>query len=369
MVLVSLLGPDYTNLTKYSSITPLEEDNSQEFKENPAKLQNSQEVNPSGKETWGQSRFITTDPARDGSNWYAYASNNPVNRYDPTGLADGPTSDMINYSSMFDGALGFGTSGSLEYSNDLNDFLPFKDETDWGFSSGGQLIQKNWSDGLFSFNQRTFNPRYNPDGPRLPGNIGITDDRSYFDPVSASLYQNFPDINLGINLELGMDSPSIGGGLQNLTHMLQGEIAPYLIRDSYMRPVGNFGAIYSGSIGTKNAFLRGGGVANLGTTQNSLGVFLRGATDFGSDGIFELSASTLLEGGAFHQYSNSPSNYFSPAFHAQASAKVALNTPTFFDYNTRVNTSFSLTSDWNTSNPGRNNTYWTVGLGLKKDMF
>ena len=33
-------------------------------------------------------RFITEDPIRDGVNWYAYCSNSPLSRIDPTGLSD-----------------------------------------------------------------------------------------------------------------------------------------------------------------------------------------------------------------------------------------------------------------------------------------
>ena len=36
----------------------------------------------------GIKRFIQEDPIKDGMNWYAYVGNNPVNKIDPTGLAD-----------------------------------------------------------------------------------------------------------------------------------------------------------------------------------------------------------------------------------------------------------------------------------------
>ena len=35
-------------------------------------------------------RFLSQDPARHGLNYYTYCSNNPVNRWDPTGLTDMP---------------------------------------------------------------------------------------------------------------------------------------------------------------------------------------------------------------------------------------------------------------------------------------
>lgn len=44
-------------------------------------------------------RFITEDPAKDGSNWYAYCGNNPVMMFDPSGLANVPkggTNELVN---------------------------------------------------------------------------------------------------------------------------------------------------------------------------------------------------------------------------------------------------------------------------------
>jgi murein DD-endopeptidase MepM/ murein hydrolase activator NlpD len=41
-------------------------------------------------------RFITEDPARDGDNWYAYVSNNPLAYIDPTGLLEKIINDMSN---------------------------------------------------------------------------------------------------------------------------------------------------------------------------------------------------------------------------------------------------------------------------------
>ena len=40
-------------------------------------------------------RFASEDPACHGSNWYIYWSNNPINRFDPTGKED-PIADIVN---------------------------------------------------------------------------------------------------------------------------------------------------------------------------------------------------------------------------------------------------------------------------------
>ena len=38
-------------------------------------------------------RFISEDPARDGSNWFIYCSNNPIKYIDPTGMIFGLSSE------------------------------------------------------------------------------------------------------------------------------------------------------------------------------------------------------------------------------------------------------------------------------------
>ena len=40
-------------------------------------------------------RFLTEDPARDGINWFAYCSNNPLAYIDPTGMVGATTDDVL----------------------------------------------------------------------------------------------------------------------------------------------------------------------------------------------------------------------------------------------------------------------------------
>ena len=45
-------------------------------------------------------RFITEDPAKDGTNWYSYCAGDPVNFVDPWGLLDVPNDGTNSFSSM-----------------------------------------------------------------------------------------------------------------------------------------------------------------------------------------------------------------------------------------------------------------------------
>jgi RHS repeat-associated protein len=42
-------------------------------------------------------RFLSEDPAMDGANWYVYCANDPVNLFDPDGLADHSTSGWYQF--------------------------------------------------------------------------------------------------------------------------------------------------------------------------------------------------------------------------------------------------------------------------------
>ena len=47
-------------------------------------------------------RFISEDPAKDGSNWYVYCGNNPVKFVDPTGLTAGQINGQTGYGGIYD---------------------------------------------------------------------------------------------------------------------------------------------------------------------------------------------------------------------------------------------------------------------------
>ncbi len=61
----------------------------------------------------GVGRFTQSDPAKDGQNWYAYAGGDPVNKWDPSGLAayyfDG-TGNHPNATNPWDGSANFKTN-------------------------------------------------------------------------------------------------------------------------------------------------------------------------------------------------------------------------------------------------------------------
>lgn len=47
-------------------------------------------------------RFITEDPEKDGTNWYAYVNNNPLTFVDPTGLVAVESADLNDKTSISD---------------------------------------------------------------------------------------------------------------------------------------------------------------------------------------------------------------------------------------------------------------------------
>ena len=46
-------------------------------------------------------RWTTLDPVRDGTNWYAYVNNDPINFVDPLGLAKNPIDIGLKTSDFF----------------------------------------------------------------------------------------------------------------------------------------------------------------------------------------------------------------------------------------------------------------------------
>ncbi|NBS53742.1 MAG: RHS repeat-associated core domain-containing protein, partial [Spartobacteria bacterium] len=74
-------------------------------------------------------RFLNSDPAMDGLNWYAYAGGNPINNSDPSGL------DVIvlNNSSA---VRNFGHIGALVGS----------DDSGWNYYSKNGYGQGKWSE-------------------------------------------------------------------------------------------------------------------------------------------------------------------------------------------------------------------------------
>jgi RHS repeat-associated protein len=64
------------------------------------------------------SSFISEDPARDGSNWYGYCGNNPINSTDPTGLST--TRDDYAYQLRMQGRTGEANDMEKEAADDNN---------------------------------------------------------------------------------------------------------------------------------------------------------------------------------------------------------------------------------------------------------
>jgi len=65
-------------------------------------------------------RFISEDPARDGANWYIYASNNPLKFTDPTGLNTFQMGFSITGGAVFGGTIGGGIAISINPENSFD---------------------------------------------------------------------------------------------------------------------------------------------------------------------------------------------------------------------------------------------------------
>ena len=72
-------------------------------------------------------RFTTVDPIRDGSNWFSYVVNDPVNYVDPFGLTASDRGSVPNFSGLVGQNIGFdGFTINTPFSNDQkSEFSPF----------------------------------------------------------------------------------------------------------------------------------------------------------------------------------------------------------------------------------------------------
>ncbi|MBE2180291.1 MAG: hypothetical protein IAE97_07450 [Chthoniobacterales bacterium] len=83
-------------------------------------------------------RFLTSDPALDGLNWYAYAEGNPINFADPTGLGAASVTAALNSSLNYLGMVGGGVASGLSQGLDnFNNTVTFGLYDHLGWSNSG----------------------------------------------------------------------------------------------------------------------------------------------------------------------------------------------------------------------------------------
>lgn len=113
-------------------------------------------------------RFISRDPAKDGSNWFAYCSNNPLNRSDPSGLKainddqgvvhgdgskgipQGDGRDLLDNAANF--AAGWGSGLSFGATDRINEWTGGAASVDQnsGWYRGGQFLGELHQQAIFS---------------------------------------------------------------------------------------------------------------------------------------------------------------------------------------------------------------------------
>lgn len=186
-------------------------------------------------------RFINVDPVQDGTNWYIYCNNNPLNRVDPTGLTDEnnnlkwePGQRIDNYKN----GKGFRTNRQIDRyeKSEAGEFTRTAiDElkgTDWGKSITGEKIISALED---AYNKGRIHLSLHPNPKRGGIQIGMgntahmwinkDDVRTYMDKKNlraknfgeATLYKKFALITLaheGSHYAHAKDGHKVGNGYE-----------------------------------------------------------------------------------------------------------------------------------------------------------
>lgn len=111
-------------------------------------------------------RFITEDPIKDGLNWYAYVSNNPLNKIDPTGLEEANAPGLIKqyYENTVRGAVDFVGFAFLNGVNSVKNAISnlFKGNADASVNVSARLSEEKFKVGVTFDNGTTTTKVDNP---------------------------------------------------------------------------------------------------------------------------------------------------------------------------------------------------------------